>query len=236
MAVLTAFPVTAIALQPNGQILIAAGGPARDTFPPSVLTLSVAGLIARYNPNGSLDATFGTSGQTATLAVASAIAVQGDGKIVVAGGIKSKLLPPPAGNDTGFGMVRYTPSGSIDTTFGNRGVVITDFGPSAPLAEPFALTLQSNGDIIAAGVAGQQPGVVQSTPSSFALARYLSTGQLDTSFGSGGKVTTAFGANTASISALVLQSDGKIVVAGNSGSAVQQSFVNNIAVARYLAQ
>ena len=62
------------------------------------------------------------------------------------------------------------------------------------------------------------------------------TGQLDTSFGSGGKVTTAFGANTASISALVLQSDGKVVVAGNSGSAVQQSFVNNIAVARYLAQ
>jgi len=236
LAVLTAFPVTAIALQPNGQILIAAGGPARDTFPPSVLTLSVAGLIARYNPNGSLDATFGTSGQTASLAAASAIAVQGDGKIVVAGSIKSRLLPPPAGNDTGFGMVRYTPSGSIDTTFGNHGVVITDFGPSAPLAEPFALTLQSNGDIIAAGVAGQQPGVVQSTPSSFALARYLSTGQLDTSFGSGGKVTTAFGANTASISALVLQSDGKIVVAGNSGSAVQQSFVNNIAVARYLAQ
>lgn len=234
LALLAAQSVTAIALQPNGQILIAGGGPARGAFPPSVQTLSVAGLIARYNPNGSLDTTFGSSGQAASVAAASAIVVQVDGRIVVAGSINSRLVAPPAPNDTGFGLVRYNPNGSIDTTFGRRGAVITDFGKSAPLAETFALALQSDGEIIAAGVAGQFPGISRSTPSSFALARYTNAGPLDTSFGSGGKVTTAFGSNTALISAMVLQSDGKIVVAGNSGTAVQQNFVNNIAVARYL--
>jgi uncharacterized delta-60 repeat protein len=232
LALLTAFTVRAIALQPNGQILVGTGGPERDTFPPSTQTLSVAGLIARYNPNGSLDTSFGASGQVASVAPVSAIAVQSDGMIVAAGGITSKLVPPPAGNDTGFSLVRYNPNGSIDSTFGRRGVAITDFGQSAPLAEVFALALQSNGDLVAAGVAGQKG--FQFAPSSFGLARYTIIGLLDTSFGSAGKVTTAFGTKTASISALVLQSDGKIVVAGNSGASTPQGFVNNIVVARYL--
>jgi len=233
LALVTALPVRAIALQPNGQILIGTGGPERDTFPPSTQALSVAGLITRYNPNGSIDRSFGASGQVASVAPVSTIVVQGDGKILAAGGITSILVSPPAGNDIGFALVRYTPNGTLDLTFGRRGVAITDFGQSAPLAEAFALALQTNGDIIAAGVAGQKPGF-QATQSSFALARYTSTGLLDTSFGSAGKVTTAFGTNTASISALVLQSDGKIVVAGNSGTSTQQGFVNNIVVARYL--
>jgi uncharacterized delta-60 repeat protein len=234
-ALLTAFSVRAIALQANGQILVGSGGPARDTFPPSTQTSSVAGVIARYNPNGSLDNSFGGIGQVASVVPVSAIAVQSDGRIIAAGGITAKLVAPPAGNDTGFGLVRYNPNGSIDLTFGRRGVVITDFGQSGPLAEAFALALQPNGDIVAAGVAGQKPVGFQSAPSSFGLARYTSIGLLDTSFGSVGRVTTSFGTNTASISALVLQSDGKIVVAGNSGASSQQSFVNNIVVARYLA-
>jgi uncharacterized delta-60 repeat protein len=159
-----------------------------------------------------------------------------DRKIVVAGGIESKLVTPPAGNDTGFGLARFSSSGSFDTTFGKRGLVITDFGGSAPFAEPFALALQTNGDILAAGVA-QQPSAIAgaSTPSSFALARYTGAGQLDSTFGSAGKVTTAFGTNTASVVALVVQSDGKVVVAGNSVSSTSQSIVDNTAVARYLS-
>lgn len=235
LAVLAKFDVRAIALQPNGQILIGSGGPPRDAFPPSTQTVSVAGLIARYNPNGSLDTSFGGTGQVASVVPISAITVQGDGMILAGGGITSKLVTPPAVNDTGFGLVRYNPNGSIDLTFGRRGVVITDFGQTAPLAQAFALESQTNGDIVAAGVAGQEPIGFQSAPSSFGLARYSSIGLLDTSFGSVGRVTTSFGTNSASISALVLQSDGKIVVAGNSGASSQQSFVNNIVVARYLA-
>jgi uncharacterized delta-60 repeat protein len=90
LALLTAFSVRAIALQPNGQILIGTGGPERDIFPPSTQTLSVAGVIARYNPNGRLDALFGGTGQVASVVPISAITVQGDGMILAGGGITSK--------------------------------------------------------------------------------------------------------------------------------------------------
>ena len=235
LAPLTAMSVTAIALQPNGQILIAGGGPERDTFPPGVLTLSTAGLIARYNSNGSLDKSFGSGGQAASLVAASGLAVEIDGKIVVAGGLTSRLVPPPAGNDRGFGVARYNPNGSLDTTFGNRGLAVTDFGPGLQFGEAFAVAI-ANGEIIAVGIAGQNLGVTGPVPSEFAIARYVGTGQLDVSFGTGGIATTTFGTNTASISALAIQTDGKIVVAGDSGSNQPQGFVNNIAVARYLGQ
>jgi uncharacterized delta-60 repeat protein len=238
VAVLSVGSVTAIALQSNGQILIAGGGPPRDSFPPAPIfqTVSIAGLISRYNSNGSIDTNFGAAGQAASVAAASAIAVQSNGKIVVAGSIIAKLAGPPKGSSAGFGLVRYNANGSIDTTFGTRGVAITAFS-GAPVTEPLALVFQSNGDILAGGVAGQTPANGSLlAPSSFALARYLSTGQLDTTFGSGGRVMTAFGSNTASISALAVQLDGKIVAVGNSDTNVQGSFVNNIAVARYLGQ
>ena len=235
VAVLASSSVRAIAIQRNRQILVGGGGPARDSFPPSLQTVSVAGLITRYNPNGSVDTNFGTSGQVACLAPISAILAQSNGMILVAGGITSKLVLPPGTNDIGFGLVRYNNNGSLDLTFGKRGVVVTDFGKSAPVAEAFVLREQLNGEILAAGAAGQQPLGFQSAPSSFALVRYMTAGALDTSFGSGGKITTAFGSNTASISAFVLQSDGKIVATKNSGANSQQGFVNNIVVARYLA-
>lgn len=96
--------------------------------------------------------------------------------------------------------------------------------------------LQKNGDIIAAGTAGQPGSATVVTQADFALARYATAGALDTTFGSGGKVTTAFGANQAGIYALALQSDGKIVALGSSleGSAGGQ--VAGLVVARYLAQ
>ena len=90
-----------------------------------------------------------------------------------------------------------------------------------------ALAIQTNGDIVAVG--GANNGTL--TPAGpFALARYLSTGQLDTTFGTAGLVTTSFGNTTqAVISAVTLQTDGKIVVAGTDGA-------GNFVVARYLGQ
>jgi Domain of unknown function (DUF5122) beta-propeller len=87
-----------------------------------------------------------------------------------------------------------------------------------------------------AGQAGN--GNQQFTSSSFVLARYTTTGRLDTTFGSNGTVITTLNQGPISfVSALVLQSDGKIVAAGNTGAAVQQgSYLNNFAIARYLAQ
>jgi Domain of unknown function (DUF5122) beta-propeller len=88
-----------------------------------------------------------------------------------------------------------------------------------------SVRIQTNGDIVAAGSSG-----TSGTSTSFALARYLSAGKLDSTFGSGGLVITSFGSNTtAGVASTLLQSDGKIVVAGTAGGSV-------IEVARYLGQ
>jgi uncharacterized delta-60 repeat protein len=113
--------------------------------------------------------------------------------------------------------------------------VITGFGNSFPDGAAFALAIQSNGEIVVAGEAGN--GNLGLSSSSFALARYTTTGQLDTGFGTNGTViTTLSQAPISFVSALALQSDGKIVAAGNTGSLEQPNFLNNFAVARYLAQ
>src|SRR6202035_3700787 len=138
------------------------------------------------------------------VAAVSSIVLQADGKFIVAGAITSKLITPPGTNRTGFGLIRYNGNGSIDTSFGTGGGILTNFG-SNPNATAFALAIQSNGDIIAAGQAG----------SSLAMSRYSSAGKLDTTFGSGGTVTTSLGSNASAISSMAIQSDGKIVAAGS---------------------
>jgi uncharacterized delta-60 repeat protein len=222
--------VTAMALQADGKILIASGGPTPSMLPDA----PSAGSLARYKPNGSVDRSFGVAGQAACVASASAVCVQPDGKIVVAGSLTGQLHA--AGNFTGFGLVRYDPDGSLDTTFGVRGGSTTVFAPTGPLASAWSLVLQPNGRILAAGQAGQREMPTQLSTSSFALARYGPTGRLDPTFGANGTATTAFGTNTAFISAAILQPDGRLVVAGNSGSNTLQGFLDNFVVARYFTQ
>ncbi len=235
VAPLTSTIATAMALQSDGKILVATGlGPPTELFASPTFPSVQPSALVRYNTNGSLDTTFGISGQAACVASASAIAIQSDGRIVVAGGIPSQLVT--GGNQSGFGLVRYTSKGKVDTTFGKGGGVITGFGNALPIGGAFALGIQSNGDIVVAGQAGSVSGNGFGS-SSFALARYTSAGKLDTAFGSGGITTTAIGqGNISFVSALVLQSDGKIVAAGNFGPPAQAGFVDNFAVARYLVQ
>jgi uncharacterized delta-60 repeat protein len=221
---------TGIVLQADGKILITSGSSAPhqvSTVPPPLAFLE-AGAIARYKANGRPDKTFGISGQAACVASAAGIALQSDGKIVVAGTITSSLIV--GGNETGFGLVRYNTNGAIDTSFGAHGGVITGFTPDAAA---LGLVIQTNGDIV---VAGQSVTGSGRFATSFALARYTSAGKLDPTFGMGGKVITTLGNNTVSwISSLVLQSDGKIVTVGNTG-ANSGEFLDNFVVARYLVQ
>jgi uncharacterized delta-60 repeat protein len=241
-APLTSQIATAMALQSDGKILVTTGlGAPTELFSSPYLPGPQAGAIARYNTNGKLDKTFGVSGQAACVDSAAAIAIQSDGKIVVAGVIPSKLMTLTSGgitfadNQIGFGLVRYNSDGSVDSSFGTAGGVATGFGNKFPAASAFALAIQSNGEIVVAGQAGQ--GNQNFASSSFALARYTTGGQLDTSFGTKGKVITPIGqGNISFVSAMALQSDGKIVAAGNSGPPAQSSFVDNFAVGRYLAQ
>jgi uncharacterized delta-60 repeat protein len=190
----------AIALQSDGKIL-AAGSVLSAQGPPDI-------AVARYNTDGSLDASFGAGGRVTTdfagLAdSATAIAVQPDGKILVAGAANQMAT------SFDFALVRYNSNGSLDATFGSGGKVTTDF--NGGLDGATSIGLQTNGKIVLAGSA------TAGDPHT-ALARYNTNGTLDTTFGdlSTGKVVTNMNNTRDFANALAIQSDGKIVVGGST--------------------
>jgi uncharacterized delta-60 repeat protein len=167
--------------------------------------------VNRYNSDGTLDVSFGTGGRVVTLGViqASKVAVQPDGKIIVVG--HGSL----AGTGTGFAVVRYNPNGSLDTSFGESGKVITSF--SGGYANPSAVMLQPDGKIVVAGDHYR----TASGSDEFALVRYNADGSLDSGFGVGGKVIHTIPTRPYLHDA-VLQPDGRIVVVGHFSSANQR--------------
>ncbi len=173
--------------------------------------------VARYNAGGILDTSFGTGGKVTTNFGGDdrgfSVALQDDGKIVVAG---TKF----AGGSGDFALARYNAAGSLDATFGTGGKVTTNFGG---YDRGLSVAIQSDGMIVAAGTS---PG---GGSADFALARYNAIGALDTTFGTGGKVTTDFGGND-DVRSVTIQSNGKIVVVGNNGGGSP-----DFALARYLA-
>lgn len=249
VAILASQP-SAMALQPDGKILIGGGAaPPGISFPvPGLLNadFSAAGVISRYNVDGSLDTSFGVMGQAATIPVPAAISIQregffGDSRILVAGTSNSVNGAIPGGGTVGqvavfgFSLARYTRDGRIDDSFGAGGGMFTSFRPAEPLAGAFALLLDGEGNIITAGTAGQPAAPTSVTRADFALARYARNGALDNTFGTNGEVTTKFGINEAGIYALALQTDGKIVAAGISQQNPFGGQVGGLVVARYLA-
>jgi uncharacterized delta-60 repeat protein len=191
------------ALQPDGRI-VAAGSNlvSRPDFDFA---------LARYNSNGTLDASFGADGKVTTTFgpttdYVEALALQPDGRIVVAGSSRS-----PEQRNGVFALARYSADGKLDPSFGTGGKVMTSFG-SARDDSAEALALEPDGKIVAAG----SDFLGAERRSVFGVARYTSDGSLDPSFGSGGMVTTSFGATSDIANAIVLQPDGKIVVAGYS--------------------
>jgi uncharacterized delta-60 repeat protein len=170
---------------------------------------------------GDLDPSFGRDGWETTgfgsgSAQAHAIAVQGDGKLVVAGFQQS-------GDRYDFAIVRYTSSGRLDRTFGGDGKVLTDFGSANDIATGIAV--QADGKIVVGGYTIDEGGDFD-----FALARYQGSGRLDRSFGSQGLVTTDLGGDEV-VHAIALQDDGRILVAGDAGTANGDDF--DFAVMRY---
>ena len=196
---------TGIALQSDGKIVVAGSG-----------------IVSRYNTSGSADLSFGIFGSVGAVGSVAAIAVQGDGKIVVAGTFSDQLSVPADGD---LALIRYNSDGTVDETFGIHGGALADFFTGTSGAAGFALVIESSGDIIAAGKATQG-----SNPSEFAVARFTSLGTLDSLFGMGGVVTTSFG-QTDSVAGLAIQTDGKIVAAGNSLNVSTGN--DEFAVARY---
>ncbi len=191
----------AIAIQTDGKILVAGNG---RTLGGSFNDFAVA----RYHPNGSLDATFDGDGKVLTDIAGNndnvqEVAVHTDGKIVV-GGVAWVFATNTVTNNR-FGLARYNADGSLDTTFDGDGKAILTYGA---INELYDLVIQPDGKIVAAG------GVYQPlVGSSFLLARFNMNGSLDTTFDNDGLVQAGFNAYTAA-NAVALQTDGKIIAAG----------------------
>jgi uncharacterized delta-60 repeat protein len=203
-----------IALQPDGKI-VATG-----------FSFSEYALV-RYDRQGRLDPSFGGDGivlGTASpyrAAVPLSVVVQPDGRIV-AGGIAFTSVP-----DGDFALWRFLPDGSLDPEFGVGGRSVTDFSNTNDTI--VALALQADGGIVAAGYT-QINGQIRT--SDFALARYTSDGQLDTDFGTGGKVVTdVYGYDDYALDVVSLP-DGRIVVTGQVQGLPETPF--DARVVRYL--
>ena len=205
----------ALALQSDGKLL-AAGYAGSGT--------DLDFVVARYNTDGTLDTdTFNILGNQPGVNMtaigsgtneAEALALQADGSVVVAGFSDN-------GTNSDFAMTRYNKDGILDVLqFGTSGIVTTDVSGADDKA--FAAAIQPDGKILLAGYA-------TNADTDFAVARYNSNGTLDTTFGSGGMVTTDFGAGNDVAQGIVVQMDGKIVVAGSAGDGAG----GNFALARY---
>jgi uncharacterized delta-60 repeat protein len=235
-----------VVIQPDGKIVVVGS---------SVDVAQVTSDLARYQPNGSLDLSFGRGGTIRRDGgEATGVALQPDGKILVSEliGVHTKFsyltrYNPDGSVDTSFGsgippsgaiigvqadgriilavnggdginLVRFFPNGDRDPSFGMGGKATT---PGAFVA--YGFTLRPDGRIVVAGAANDRGNI------NFALLQYNVNGNLDPTFGAGGKVLTNFGQGQGvQTSSLALQPDGKIVVAGST-----QGASNRFALARY---
>lgn len=163
---------------------------------------------------------------------ASAVVTYGPGLILLAGTASNSTT----GKDFALAQILPDLSDALDPDFGNSGLTTTDFGGQDD--QIFAVAVQPHpGGIVAAGSTTRRLSDGRLTMD-FALARYSSSGRLDTTFGIGGKVITDFGGREDEIRAIAIQPDDKILVAGRSGRRVKQDdgteiIVNDFALARY---
>jgi uncharacterized delta-60 repeat protein len=203
---------TSVAIQPDGKIVV--GGRSSNNNNDGF-------AIVRYTITGALDSTFNNTG-IATTSLSSgddwaySVVLQPDGKIVAAGS-----------SDYGrnFAVVRYTVTGTLDSTFNHTGIVTTSIDHSG---EGAGVALQPNGKIVIGGYSSNNIGNF-----CFAVARYQSDGTLDTTFNHTGILTTPIGFSAGG-DAMAIQSDGKIVVAGTSDEVFADGDDGDFAVARYL--
>lgn len=182
-----------VAIQEDGRIVVAgySSNGTDDDF-----------ALARYNTNGGLDSSFGGDGKVTTdfgtgHDDGNTVAIQSDGKIVVAGS-----------SDIDLAIARYNTDGTLDNSFGLDGKVTTAFGTGSDRGRSVAI--QPDGRIIVAGDADNGSDI------DLALARYNTDGTLDNNFGLDGKVITDFGAGHDYGRSVAIQPDGKILIAGES--------------------
>jgi uncharacterized delta-60 repeat protein len=193
----------AVTVQSDGKILVV-GNDGNSGF-----------RVTRYNSDVTLDIPFGNGGTAfaAPGGLAKGVTVQGDGKIVVAG---------LCGGGAAC-LARLDTSGSPDPSFADAGTLQASigFGYSAY----YGVAVQGDGKIAAAGTCN---GATQ-----FCAARYNSDGSPDVAFGSGGWASAGSIAGYSAATAMALQGDGKIVVAGHCGTGVPNAQNADFCLARF---
>jgi uncharacterized delta-60 repeat protein len=175
-------------------------------------------IAARFTTDGQLDVSFGNKGVTITDAgsetdALSSVAIQGNGKIV-AGGQTSR------NGINQFALIRYNKDGTVDSSYGSQGLVITNFGNACYIN---SIALQTDNKVVAVG------NYNNGSASDFAIARYLKTGALDTTFNGNGEVASNFG-NSDNAIAVAIDTNGKIVVGGYY---TDPSYNSHFEIARY---
>jgi uncharacterized delta-60 repeat protein len=229
--------IKALALQPDGKI-IAAGG--------TSLILINSAQVVRYNSDGSLDNNFNGNGKLNVEGVDgfSAIAIQNDGKILLAGPKIVTVSNTPAQTKINFLLMRLTPEGSPDSSFGTNGQINTDVGgaaiPSSIAVYPPEDPNGNAGKIVVAGTTNKKGS------NDFVMVRYSPTGTLDSTFteqsisGTPGNiqvsvnigiVTDMINGSDDKATAVAIDSEGKIVVVGSAK--LPNTPDTTVAVARY---
>jgi uncharacterized delta-60 repeat protein len=213
----------AVAVQPGtgGKILLAGGG---DD-------------VTRLNSNGTLDTTFGPKGSAGKVSITpvrkvvnkvDSMVVLPDGRFILAG----SALNPGSNNSGSLVLARFNANGTLDTTFGNNGLVVTSIAVQDVLGSDehsVRVAVDASGRFI---VAATTPGSF--TTRDFRVARFNANGSLDTTFGPAhtGVVTTDLSNGGEDIAdGLAIQADGKIVVGGGAYPVNSAGFL--FALARY---
>jgi uncharacterized delta-60 repeat protein len=202
-------------IQPDDKILVAGSN--------QYTSVDMDIVVVRYNPDGSLDNTFSIDGKVVTsfgeyTDLAKAIALQSDGKILVAGASDD-------GIDSDVVLVRYHSDGTLDLSFSEDGKVVTDIGCNSVCAN--ALVIQPDKKIVVAGTADN------SVDYDILLLRYNPDGSLDPTFGEDGIVITDIDDLNNEVASVALSEEGNIIVCGNSYSGSSDG--SDIFIASYLS-
>lgn len=222
----------ALAAGGHHRFMASAVAPDGKTYAAGMVTLSggdTAFAVARLDAKGALDKSFGKDGVATVNAaiggkgaeIARGIAIQSNGKVVVAGPVEHDVTATgDAAKDTDLAVARFDADGKIDTGFGKGGVAIIDVGAGKAVGTAFV------GDSVwgVASLPGDKLVLMANTlatgagrsDADYALVGLTSAGALDTAFGTGGKVIVDIGSSLDNARHLIVQSDGKIVATGYS--------------------
>ena len=201
---------TASVMQPDDKLVVAVDG---VNYPSGT---GKDNYVLRYQSDGTLDPSFGTGGivriaftAPADEEMAAAIALQPDGKIVIASTLAN----------TGIGLARLNGDGTLDASFGTGGKLIFKWA-NKEVAVVYDALVQSDGRIVVCGSSGTK----------FAFARFTAAGQFDTTFNGTGKFTlqASSGNSVAEITGLAQQSDGKLIGVGERPRSNRDPFGHSV--------